>query len=276
MKIGFFDSGVGGLTVLKKVVKILGGYEYIYLGDTANNPYGSKPPRILFNILEKIFLFFEEKEVNYLVSACNTSDSLIKSDSFDLNRWSFKYIGIVDKGANMVNKGERVLLLATENTVRSGVYREFLIKKGVKTLIEKPCPLFVPIVEEGVWDGTIAESVVRSYLKKIRKRNIDKILLGCTHYPILSKHIKKILKAQIVDPADGIGSYLRKKLDYKQGKPIINIYTTGNLNKFKQLSKRILGKNLYNISNFHHLENIFFRRVIDERININNGIIGSR
>ncbi|MDK2945327.1 glutamate racemase [Geotoga petraea] len=246
MKIGFFDSGIGGLTVLKKVVRNFNNHDFYYFGDTLNVPYGSKPEYFLVNMLENIFDFFESVDVDILISACNTTDSLVKKGLVSLDDRSFKYISIIDNGIEQINKGEEVLLLATSNTVRSGSYRGLLVDKvKVKKVTEKACPLFVPLIEEGYWYGPMADSIINYYLRDCEGR-YDKVILGCTHYPILSNHIQKIVKSKIVDPADGIvKTLLNMKLPYLKGYPEINFYISGSLEQFKCLSKRFLGRMRY-------------------------------
>ncbi|WP_129408885.1 glutamate racemase [Marinitoga lauensis] len=165
MRIGFFDSGIGGLTVLKKVVDTFKGHHYFYFGDTLNVPYGSKPPEKIIHILKNLFLFYEEIGIDIVVAACNTSDSIILRNYIDINSYNFKYISILKNAISQIKEKENVLLLATENTVKTGTYRELLISKNTK-LTEIACPLFVPLIEEGIWHGPIAESIVNFYLKK--------------------------------------------------------------------------------------------------------------
>ncbi|KAF2956535.1 glutamate racemase [Marinitoga sp. 38H-ov] len=249
MKIGFFDSGIGGLTVLKKVVNTFKGHHYFYFGDTLNVPYGSKPIEKIIYILKDLFHFYEENGIDIVVAACNTSDSLILRNYIDINKYSFKYISILKNAVLQINKKEKVLLLATENTVRTGTYRELLISKDV-SVHEIACPLFVPLIEEGIWHGPIAESIVNFYLKN--QKSYDKIILGCTHYPILEKHINKVVNGNIIDPADGIVETLKNQIPVIYENPKIDFYVSGNINKFIHNTERILGKNNFNVS-YNHL-----------------------
>ena len=203
MKIGFFDSGIGGLTVLKKVVRNFNNHKFYYFGDTLNVPYGSKPEYFLVNMLENIFDFFEKMEVDILISACNTTDSLVKKGITSVEKRSFRYISIIDNGIEQINEKEKVLLLATSNTVKSGSYRELLLNKAkVSKINEKACPLFVPLIEEGYWYGPMADSIINYYLRDCEGQ-YDKVILGCTHYPYLIPVIKKILgdNVKLINPA---------------------------------------------------------------------------
>jgi glutamate racemase len=242
MKIGFFDSGIGGLTVLKKVVNTFKGHQYFYFGDTLNVPYGSKPIEKIIDILKRLFYYYDSIGIDIVIAACNTSDSIILKNYIDMSQYNFKYISILKNAISQINTSENVLLLATENTIKTGTYRELLTSKNVK-ISEVACPLFVPLIEEGIWHGPIAESIVNFYLKK--QKSYDKIILGCTHYPILEKHIKKVVKGKIIDPADGIIENLKYFLPVINSTPKIKFLISGDVNKFKHNSERIMGKLLY-------------------------------
>lgn len=241
MKIGFFDSGIGGLTVLKKVINNFGNHKYYYLGDSLNVPYGSKPIPFLLSNVEKIFLFFDSLNVDILISACNTTDSIIKKNNFNLDNFNFKYVSLIENAVKNVHKNDSVLLLATENTVKLGVYRELLKAKGVTKYEEKACPLFVPLIEEGYWYGQMADSILRFYLRDYKSK-YKKVILGCTHYPILEKQIKKYTNSLILDPADGIVNFLEEEvqLSKNSGDIKVNYYITGNVEKFESLSKAFM------------------------------------
>ncbi|PWJ87288.1 glutamate racemase [Oceanotoga teriensis] len=254
MRIGFFDSGIGGLTVLKKVVKFFNNHNYFYFGDTLNVPYGSKPENFLIENLEKTFDFFEDLKIDLVISACNTSDSMVKKGLVKLNNRSFDYISIIDSGIKQVKNGEKILLLATENTIKSGSYREGCIKNGVKKIKEVPCPLFVPLIEEGYWYGAMSDSITRYYLQDSENK-YDKVILGCTHYPILKNHINKVLNTDIIDPADGVINSLivDKKIPYIKGKAHIEFFITGNVEKFRILSRRFM-KNIRYSANYSKID----------------------
>jgi len=241
MKIGLFDSGIGGLTVLKKVINNFGNHQYIYLGDSLNVPYGSKPISFLISNLEKILSFFDSLDVDILISACNTTDSIIKKTNFNLENYNFTYISLIENAVEKVEKNDSVLLLATENTVKLGVYKELLTKKGLSKYEEKACPLFVPLIEEGYWYGQMADSVLRYYLRDYKSK-YKKVILGCTHYPILEKQIKKYTNSLILDPADSIVDFLEKEVQLSKntGNIKVTYYITGNVDKFETLSKAFM------------------------------------
>lgn len=259
MKIGFFDSGIGGLTVLRKVVNYFGNHKYFYFGDTLNVPYGSKPQNFLINNLKHIFDFFEMLNVDLLIAACNTTDSLISKGLAPIKNRSFKYVSIIENGIYQINSYERVLLLATYNTIKTGRYRELIISKNAY-LTEKPCPLFVPLIEEGYWYGPIAESIIKYYLKDYENK-FDKVLLGCTHYPLIQNHIYKSLKTTIIDPANGIIKSLSdiNEINYNIGNPKIDFYISGNLGSFIHLSRKFLRRTNY--IPFYHNLNLYTKKI---------------
>ncbi|HOO75699.1 MAG: glutamate racemase [Thermotogae bacterium] len=261
MKIGFFDSGIGGLTVMKKVVGRFGNHSYFYFGDTLRVPYGSKPVDFLVDLLENILDFYEEIGIDILVAACNTTDSLVKNGYVNVENRNFKYISIIDNGVNQISKNENVLILATQNTVNSGAYRNLLIKNKIGKITEQPCPLFVPLIEEGYWYGPMAESIVKNYLYPHNSVKYDKVILGCTHYPILKKHIIKNINSKVIDPTDGVIKELYSKynLSYQKGTPSVDFYVTGDVDNFKYLSRRFFRKNKIN-SNYYKTD-LFSKRV---------------
>jgi glutamate racemase len=196
--LGVFDSGVGGLTVLKSLVEKLPNEDFIYLGDTARVPYGSKPLEMVRGFAKEISLELISRGVKGIVIACNTASSASLpslADELPVPVW-----GVVEPGveaAKKVSKGH-VGILATPGTVKSRAYQSRLEKAGL-TVWAKACPLFVPIVEEGISDGQIAELVAEHYLSD--RPDLDTVILGCTHYPAL-KHILHIVLGDTVTLVD--------------------------------------------------------------------------
>lgn len=254
MKIGFFDSGIGGLTVLKNVMKNFGNHQYFYLADNLNVPYGSKPISFLKENLEKIMYFYNLLHVDVLISACNTTDSIALKNNIALNNYDFVYVSIIKNGIKSIKKEDSVLLLGTENTIKLGVYKNLLFEKGIKKFDELACPLFVPLIEEGYWYGQMADSILRFYLRDFRAK-YDKVLLGCTHYPILEEQIGRYTEALTIDPSDGIVDFLNKeiKVEKRVGSLSVNYYITGNIEKFKYLSKLFM-KDISYLPNFKKID----------------------
>ncbi len=192
--IGIFDSGIGGLTVLKEIRRILPKENIIYLGDTKNLPYGVKSKSTIIDLTVRNILFLLKKKVKLVIIACNTASSVAIPKVRDF--FSIPLCGVVEAGAEAAlakTKNFRIGVIGTNATIRSGAY-DLLLRKyapGVK-ILRKNCPLFVPLVEEGWAASTVAHDVAEAYLASM-KGKIDTLILGCTHYPLLAGVIKKVL-----------------------------------------------------------------------------------
>jgi glutamate racemase len=199
--LGVFDSGVGGLTVLKSLVEKLPHENFIYLGDTARVPYGSKPLEMVRGFAKEISLELISRGVKGIVIACNTASSAslpALADELPVPVW-----GVVEPGveaAKKVSQG-RVGVLATPGTIKSKAYQDRLENAGLNVWA-RACPLFVPIVEEGISDGQIARLVAEHYL--LDRPDLDTVILGCTHYPALKHILHTVLGDEIalVDSAE--------------------------------------------------------------------------
>ena len=214
--IGLFDSGIGGLTVAKELIKTLPSEDIIYLGDTARVPYGTKSGRTVIAYSHSNTEFLISKGVKLLVVACNTASSVsIPSlrEEFDI-----PVIGVIDPGARKavsVTKTGKIGVIGTPSTINSSAY-----KKAIENLnpdievVSKACPLFVPLADEGWIEGQITESIAREYLDPIKETGIDVLVLGCTHYPLLKYTIQKIMGDQItlVDSAEETASQIKEIL----------------------------------------------------------------
>jgi glutamate racemase len=216
--IGIFDSGVGGLTVTKQVIKVLPREEIIYFGDTARVPYGSKSKETVTKFSEQIIRFLKSKNVKAIVIACNT----VSSNCYETLKERFPEMPIIEvvtpgvESCLAVTKNNRVGLIATEGTVSSGAY-ERRLKAGNPSIsvFKKACPLFVPLAEEGWTDNEVAERTAEIYLKELIDKDIDSIILGCTHYPLLKACIGRIVGdgVTIVDPAKATAIKLKEYLE---------------------------------------------------------------
>ncbi len=203
--IGVFDSGVGGLTVVKQLMKVMPDEKIIYFGDTARVPYGNKSKETVTRFSRQIINFLLTKDVKAVVIACNT----VSSNCLDTlkNEYDIPLFGVVTPGATEAanaTKNKKVGVIGTLATIRSGAYEKSI--KQMDNNIEvysKPCPLFVPLAEEGFTDCEISTLVAKEYLKDITKYNVDTVLLGCTHYPLLKKCIGEVIGMDIklIDPA---------------------------------------------------------------------------
>lgn len=198
--IGVFDSGIGGLTVVRAIHALLPHESTLYLGDTARVPYGSKSPATVRRYAHEILHWLEEHEVKAVVVACNTATAHALDELRDVAR--VPVIGVIEPGARaaaLASRGGTVGVIGTAGTILSGAYRRALQRLRPELLVvEQPCPLFVPLVEEGWFDHPATRFVAEEYLAPLRAADVDTIVLGCTHYPMLSDLIGKVLGPGVV------------------------------------------------------------------------------
>lgn len=215
--IGVFDSGVGGLTVVREMIRQLPNENIVYFGDTARVPYGSKSQKTIIRFSEQIIRFLKKKQVKAIVIACNTASALALDavrDEFDV-----PILGVVIPGARAAveaTQNYKVGVVGTDATVQSGMYTKVI--RGMNpdiTVIEKACPLFVPLVEEGFKEHQVTREIIDYYLDSMKKTDIDAMILGCTHYPLLRSKIRAYMgdKIQIVNPAYETAMDLKRLLE---------------------------------------------------------------
>jgi glutamate racemase len=215
-RIGVFDSGVGGLTVLRAMAEQLPAH-YVYFGDTARLPYGTKSAETVARYAIGATHFLEAQNIDLLVIACNTATAL----AFPLIEQAahVPVVGVVEPGAAMaaeVSKSRAAIVIATEATVSSHAYRDALQRQGVAAY-EKACPLFVPLVEEGWIEHPVTEQVARIYLGEALQQapeQADVLVLACTHYPLIAPLLRRIAPAhmQIVDSAESTARVVKKMI----------------------------------------------------------------
>jgi len=200
LPIGIFDSGVGGLTVYRALHERLPSERYVYLGDTARVPYGTKSLSTVERYAIENARFLEARGIKLLVVACNTASALALPA---VRRGvSVPVVGMIEPGARAAVGGEsaaaRVGVIATESTVKSGAYRKAIeeLAPGVE-VTERACPLFVALAEEGWAETDVARAVAEEYLRELREREVSALVLGCTHYPILRRVIQETLGARV-------------------------------------------------------------------------------
>jgi len=214
--IGVFDSGVGGLTVVREIMRNLPDERIVYFGDTARVPYGSKSKNTVIRYSRQIVHFLETQQVKAIVIACNTASALAL-DTIE-KEIDLPIIGVVKPGAQMAvetTRNKRVGVIATESTIQSGLYQQLITEADPAiTVYGKPCPLFVPLVEEGWTKDPITEEVARRYLAEILDKDIDTLIMGCTHYPLLRSLLRKVVgeKVTLVNPAYETSQALRRLL----------------------------------------------------------------
>ena len=214
--IGVFDSGVGGLTVAREIMRQLPEESMIYFGDTARVPYGSKSKDTIIRYSRQIVNFLLSKGVKAVVVACNTASALALTE---LQReYIVPIIGMVQPGAvaaMKATKNKNIGIIGTNATIKSGQYGTYLRKLDPKvTVVTKACPLFVPLVEEGLIDDRITEDMVSRYLREFRQYDIDSLILGCTHYPLLINPIQRFMGdgVTLVNPAFEVAKCLKQLL----------------------------------------------------------------
>ncbi|WP_053982953.1 glutamate racemase [Niameybacter massiliensis] len=215
--IGIFDSGVGGLTVVKAVMERLKHESIVYFGDTARVPYGSKSKETVTKFSAQIIRFLETHDVKAIVIACNT----VNANCIEELRAMFPHLpieGVVEPGVRMALKetrNNRIGIIGTEATIASGKY-PYLLKQQNPNLevFGKACPLFVPLVEEGWANHSITKEVVQEYLLPLAEKDIDTLILGCTHYPMLTQTIGEVLGDGItlINPATEAAFSLKRLL----------------------------------------------------------------
>jgi len=204
--IGIFDSGVGGLTVLKEVMKALPQEDTLYLGDTARVPYGTKSPETVTRYSMEIASFLVKRDIKLLIVACNTASAFsleALKQHFDI-----PIVGVIEPGAHRAastTKTGKVGIIGTEGTIRSSAYTKAIKRFNPDIeVITRACPLFVPLAEEGWTDNEVARLTAELYLGGLKNEGIDTLVLGCTHYPILKGTIAHIMgsEVQLVDSAE--------------------------------------------------------------------------
>ena len=255
--IGVFDSGLGGLTVLNDLAKSFPNQSYIYLGDLANLPYGNKSKNNIIKCSVSCANFLIEKNVKGVIIACNTSSSYAYKKLKD--SLSIPVYDVINPCAESVSKSnlKKIAIIGTEKTIESNLYFDIIQSFNKKIQIYNvACPLFVPIVEEGLENSSIATSVINMYLKNLKKLDIQGLVLGCTHYPVLIKSLKsyfnnsiKIFKSgkALADKYEETGASI-----YKKNNPVkIKYYVTdlpdrfvkyGNKFSFQKIKKAELIK----------------------------------
>ena len=251
--IGVFDSGVGGLTVVKALLKTLPNEDIVYLGDTARVPYGSKSQQTVTRFSLECMSFLNKHNIKIGIVACNTASSW----AIDQLRKNFKHpiIGVIEPGVKKAvntSKTKRIGVIATRSTVSSDSYKKEILKREKKAKVfQKPCPLFVPLVEENLCNNKIAKEAIRMYLSDMKIKKVDSIILGCTHYPLLKNNIAKYLKnINIIDSSISVSKEVKEFLKKnnmtnspkKQGK--VNCFVTDEPKPFKKIAKIFLRKEI--------------------------------
>ena len=251
--IGVFDSGVGGLTVVREIMRQIPNEKIIYFGDTARVPYGSKSKDTVTRFSRQIVRFLQTHNVKTIVIACTTASAYALED---LEREiDIPVIGVVKPGAKVaseVTRNGKIGVIATEATIGSKIYSQYIteINKDV-TIFGKACPLFVPLVEEGLWQDPVTDEIARRYLAELIDIDIDTLILGCTHYPLIRSTVAKIMGEDVtlVNPAYETARELKELLkengllNEKQpalGENQYRFFVSDGAEKFKRFANSII------------------------------------
>jgi glutamate racemase len=254
LTIGVFDSGFGGLTVLRELLPRIPGARYIYLGDTARLPYGSKSQTTIARYAMESARFLESRGAEHLVIACNTASALALREI--RASVTIPVTGVIDpvvEAAHRRHPNGDVLVLATSATVQSHAYRIECAARGLRAS-EKACPLLVPLVEEGWCEHSITREVLRIYLREaLASCTPEAVLLGCTHYPLIAPAIAATLlelgsQAEVIDSARATAMAIEQSIRFSHpatiGAATFQCYATDSVEKFARLGGHFLGESI--------------------------------
>lgn len=217
--IGVFDSGIGGLTVAREIMRQMPGEKIVYFGDTARLPYGSKSQDTVLRYSRQIIRFLLSKNVKAIVIACNTASAYaLEAVEKELD---IPIIGVIRAGARTAvhaTRNGKIGVIGTEGTISSGIYTDVMtqMRPGIE-VTAKSCPLFVPLVEEGLLHDSVTDEIASRYLSVLKGRFVDTLVLGCTHYPLIRSTLGRIMGEDVtlVNPAYETAIELKKLLDEK-------------------------------------------------------------
>ncbi|MCI9314320.1 MAG: glutamate racemase [Lachnospiraceae bacterium] len=251
--VGVFDSGVGGLTVAREIMRQLPNERIVYFGDTARVPYGSKSPETITKFSRQIARFLQTQEVKAIVVACN-SVSACAMDVLE-KEIDLPIVDVVKPGARTAieaTKNDRIGVIATEATIGSGIYSRYIKENNSDAMVlSKACPLFVPLVEEGLWEDPVTDEIAGRYLGELIDVGIDTLILGCTHYPIIRSTIGRIMGegVTLVNPAYETARELKRILQEKGlesehrpglGTELYRFFVSDAADKFQKFANSIL------------------------------------
>jgi len=261
--IGVFDSGVGGLTIFKYLLKELPDYNFIYLGDNARAPYGGRSEDVIYSYTCDAVDFLFEKGCSLVVLACNTASARalrkIQNEYLPAKYPGKNVLGVIRPLAEEVSEQgfKRVGVLGTRATIESRVYNEEIEKlnKDIK-VFSKSAPLLVPLIEENYTKNPEAKKILKKYLRPLKEKQIEALILGCTHYPFLLDDIKRIMtkRCHVFCPGEIVAGKLKKYLEKhvelgieKSNKSKVSFYTTDEVEMFKVIGERFLDDRIENI-----------------------------
>lgn len=245
MKVGVFDSGIGGLTVVKSLLEHQFFEEIIYFGDTARVPYGSKDKNTIIRYAIEAVEFFKNFELDLIVVACNTVSAYALPEMRETA--SCPVVGVIESGAlaaqnALTCKDSQVLIIGTKATVNSKAYEDELGLLGYKNLQAKATGLFVPLVEDEIYEGEILESVFKHYFSDIKSP--DALILGCTHFPLIAPALQNYFgeNCKLIHSGDAIAQYLENEFEFKErfNEPEIKFFASENPEALRNIAKKWL------------------------------------
>ena len=252
LPIGVFDSGVGGLTVAREIMRQIPNERIVYFGDTARVPYGSKSKETVTKYSRQIVRFLETQNVKAIVIACNTA-SAYALEQIE-KEIKVPIIGVVKPGAvtaARATQNGKVGVIATEGTIQSEIYTQYIKElKQDASVIGKACPLFVPLVEEGLLEDPVTDEIAQRYLSVLIDSGIDTLILGCTHYPLIRSTVGRVMgeKVTLVNPAYETAIELKRLLEeynmLQDEKPALGtnqyqFFVSDGADKFQQFANNI-------------------------------------
>lgn len=245
MKVGVFDSGIGGLTVVKSLIEHKLFEEIIYYGDTARVPYGAKDKNTIIRYSLEALEFFKNFDIDMLIVACNTASAFAIQDLKEVA--TIPVVGVIQPGVLAVqnkldNKESNILVIATKGTIQSNRYQNELQALGYKNITSIQTGLFVPIVEEGIFEGEVLDATLKHYFNGIK--DMDAVILGCTHFPLIADKIASYLDGcQTIHSGEAIVDYLihEHKHDKNFEKTKVTFFASENPEGLKKVAKNWLG-----------------------------------
>lgn len=251
--IGVFDSGIGGLTVAREIMRQIPNEKIIYFGDTARTPYGSKSKETVTRFSRQIVRFLQTHDVKAIVVACNTASAYALEE---LEREiDIPIIGVVKPGTKAAlnaTKNGKIGVIATAATIGSQIYTKYIKETAEDDIVYgKACPLFVPLIEEGLWEDPVTDEIARRYLTELIDLDIDTLILGCTHYPLIRKALGRIMGPEVtlVNPAYETAIELKELLGAQEllndkapmlGENQYRFYVSDMADKFKVFANSII------------------------------------
>ncbi len=258
--IGVFDSGLGGLTAVRELNRVMPGENIIYFGDTGRVPYGTRSRETIIRYTKEDIEFLVKQDIKLIIAACGTASSVALPQLYD--KFDVKIMGVLESACNQAvktTKNKRIGVIGTQGTVKSGKYDEIIhsIEPEIK-VFSAPCPLFVPLVENGYAESAAARLIAKDYLLPLKKEKVDTLILGCTHYPLLTGVISDIMgeETALLSPGALTACSAKKYLEEN-----------------RLLSQRgIGGENIFYVSdsaeNFASLGSIFLGADIEKQVHM--------